>query len=100
MRISDWSSDVCSSDLLPRCSISSNADAYERGIGADPQAGPATPSGRRLVSRDLAGRVARWRTRHGDRDIVSAGRGAEIPLAQAGRDRTLDFPSRNLSSPE
>src|SRR3546814_8543127 len=57
MRISDWSSDVCSSDLVPRRAPGARRQAPRRGLPGGARLRPRPPSlrGERTMSRVLHG---------------------------------------------
>src|SRR3546814_6551383 len=94
MRISDWSSDVCSSDLLPRWAEGSTAQSRrEELLDSRPaEFGPAAAgaSDRRgcgcVRFGDGTGRADCRRDLHGDRD---QGSGAEILRRREGASRQI-----------
>src|SRR3546814_2532290 len=81
MRISDWSSDVCSSDLRPPASRTGTA-AAARPAGGDPAA-PRAAARRRLL----------LRLRRGDRfELRRAPRGALLQIGRAScRERVCQY---------
>src|SRR3546814_4936779 len=81
MRISDWSSDVCSSDLIVRRALACNAAAVI--VGHNHPSGSAEPSAAdRAVTARLKQALALVDIRLLDHFVI--GDGAPVPLASRG----------------
>src|SRR3546814_16224382 len=96
MRISDWSSDVCSSDLLPQPAVSNNAEPrnMERSMTSPPRnpGGRITSAAYQSVSdarrKISTGKLSLSRARHpwaSDRQSVVSGKSGSIRVDLGGR---------------
>src|SRR3546814_6284964 len=104
MRISDWSSDVCSSDLIARCvrlgpellhqrriiAIGDEADVLAVGLGGDPQA----QFGRDLAHPRLGQRAEREAQ---EIELRGGGREQEIALVARRIDRAVQRSEEHTS---
>src|SRR3546814_17219080 len=106
MRISDWSSDVCSSDLLAdRCEADDfqlaraepwdppfahreavETTGFAERLSADERGGAASPSGGQFRLARREGTASRWfASNPQDRKSVGQGKGVSVRVARGGR---------------
>src|SRR3546814_14383644 len=106
MRISDWSSDVCSSDLRARRGAGAGMGASARGVGALPATDAGAARGLFAPARSAHGAGHRGPQRGGAqtlRGVAGAGRGpARRPDAgiAAGLRRGVGAPVSRYAAPE